>query len=102
MDLFGVDPLDLSPKLNATASKVIANEIYCDPHQPGVDAALAAKCLAALVSVPEAVLREGFCNIHIAHRRKQEPQHTRPVLLHDTIEVFEFHDRVFHAQCNQP
>ena len=56
MNFFNVDPFGFSPELDSPVPRVIANQIDCNLDQPGVDAALAAKCLPVSVRIPEAVL----------------------------------------------
>src|SRR5262249_38667305 len=50
VNVVAVDPTCLPPELKATAPHMIANQIDSNPHQPGMDAAVAAKRATALVS----------------------------------------------------
>ena len=102
MDLIGIDALCFLPELQTAAAHMTANKVDCDPHQPGVHAALPAKGLAAFIGVPEAVLSQRLRNIHIAERGEHEPEYPRPVLCNDLIEVLEFQGRVSMLRAINP
>src|SRR5262249_26741700 len=89
VDLFAIDALRLFPELIAARPHLTANEIHGNPHQPRIHAALSSKGSAAFVSVPEAILSQRLCEIHIAERGEQKPQYSHPVLLHHAIEILQ-------------
>src|SRR5262245_184795 len=67
MDLVATDAWRLSPKLQAALTRIVSNEVDCDPHQPRIHAAVSAKRSPILVRLPEAVLSERFGHIHVVN-----------------------------------
>src|SRR5262245_11465290 len=55
-DLVCLNALCSLPELNTAASQMITSEIDCDPHEPRMHTAFAAKRFAAPVRIQEAVL----------------------------------------------
>jgi hypothetical protein len=82
-----MDASGTSPKLKPAASRMIANEIDRDSNEPRLDTAGSTECRATSVGFQETVLGQSFCEIHVTHRGKHEPKHTRPVLLNEPFKV---------------
>jgi len=58
---------------------VIANQVECDPHQPGAYAAIAAKLIAREMSLEEAILGNGIGGITVGDGERHELEHLRLV-----------------------
>ena len=76
-----------SPKLKAPVANVIANEIHCNLHQPGVQAAVPPEALARLIRAQKTILSDGFGRIQVAQRSQREAEHLGPVHPHQRFEL---------------
>ena len=101
MNFFTANSRSLFRELEAPVACVTPNQIDCNSHQPGVQAAIAAKSGAVLVSISEAILSQRLREIHVMYRRKDEPKHARPIPLDEPVEVIDLDSPVLHAYRNE-
>jgi hypothetical protein len=77
-----------SPKLQAAAGFVLANQIGRDLQKPGGHAGSAAELVARFKGFNEAILRQVLRGFAIAERSQQEAKDTRPVKTDQGLEIF--------------
>ena len=94
--------LNLTPELEPPVPQIPSDRIVRNPHQPRVQRRIAAKRVPAPVGIPEAVLREGFGHVPVAHGSQHKPKYPGPVELHDAVEVLNLRNRALHARGNEP
>jgi len=89
--------LQLPPELEPAISSGFSHGIDRDPHQPSIHAGVTAKRVPILVGAPEAFLGQSFGGVPVAHTSHDKSEDTRPVELHDTVEVLDLGGGTLHA-----